>query len=64
MIMIGAALIVLATVISAVFSGLIPAVTVFVTGLVLLAVFLLYTRNKYLQDDFDSKISEGINFRR
>ena len=47
MIMIGAALIVLATVISAVFSGLIPAVTVFVTGLVLLAVFLLYTRKRY-----------------
>ena len=47
MIIIGAAFTTLATALSAAFLGPIPAVTVFATGLVLLALFLVYTNKRY-----------------
>ncbi len=47
LIIISAAFIVLVTVLSAVFSGPVPAVTVFVTGMILLAFFLFYTKKRY-----------------
>lgn len=47
MILIGAAFTILVTVLCAVFSGWIPATSVFVTGFVLLTVFFFYTRKRY-----------------
>ena len=47
MILIGAAFTILGTVLCAVFSGWIPAASVFVTGFVLLTVFFFYTRKRY-----------------
>ena len=47
MIIIGAAFTIFVTVLCAVFSGWIPAVSVFVTGFVLLTVFFFYTRKRY-----------------
>ena len=47
MIIISASLILLATVLCAVFLGWIPAAAVFVTGFVLLVVFFFYTKKRY-----------------
>lgn len=47
MIIIGAAFTTLATALSAAFLGPIPAATVFVTGLVLFTLFLIYTKKRY-----------------
>ena len=47
MIIIGAAVTLLVTVLSAIFLGWIPAVAVLATGLVLLAVFFFYTKKRY-----------------
>ena len=47
MIIIGTSFTIFVTVLSAVFSGLIPALAVFVTGFVLLAVFIFYTKKRY-----------------
>lgn len=47
MIIIGAAFTIFVTVLCAVFFGWIPAVSVFVTGFVLLTVFFFYTRKRY-----------------
>lgn len=47
MIIIGAAVTLLVTVLSAIFLGWVPAVAVLATGLVLLAVFFFYTRKRY-----------------
>ncbi len=47
MIIIGAAVTLLVTVLSAIFLGWVPAVAVLATGLVLLAVFFFYTKKRY-----------------